>query len=157
LNKAVVFTIVAAIPADNGNFLLRPNYFGSVKYFYDVRNVNFTVLPGITPRSKPKDEVDLSWVASYYAPEKLKLDHTENWVDRNYHPADNMPDYGADVAIQNNLALLRLMYADVATTAEGKCATYRFLEVGIDHLAAMRQGTLPLMNITSQQDGITSF
>jgi hypothetical protein len=91
LNKAVVFTIVASVPPNNGQFLLRPNYFGSQKYSYDVNDIDLSFLPKINPIPALSQAPSLQTIMSDFAPEKLKLDHHYGYTGRPYHPKMNMP------------------------------------------------------------------
>jgi hypothetical protein len=142
LNKAVVFTVLQQPPPNNGQFSMRPNYFGAIKYDYDVRNIDFSMLPRIRPTPPLPHAPTLADLVADFAPERLRFDHIEDSAGSDMHPESTMPYYGADVAINFNRAMLRLLYDDVSTTADGKCAVYRFLQSGIDYLAAMRQDGL---------------
>lgn len=70
LNKAVVFTVVGEIPPENGQYLLRPNYFGKIKYSYDVRNIDWSVLPGINPKPPISTAPSLRRQMNAFAPHR---------------------------------------------------------------------------------------
>lgn len=125
LKTAVVLTVLDAVPVDQGQSLFRPPYFGSQKPLYSVNDIRFDRLPSLAPTANPPS---LSTLEGWY--NRVQLDHKTNWMGRVMHPADNMPDYGSDIATQSAVTVLRLMLNDPVSAK--RQATINFLQNGID-------------------------
>lgn len=131
LQYAAVLT-VSAKPQLKSATQFRPGYFGNTKNFISTTSATrraLTRIP-ITCCSEAKN-LSFSWIASRY--KNVQLDHLENFVGRFMHPADNMPDYGADIARDNAVSLLRMLMSDFRpNNPEHKAALINYLQMAID-------------------------
>ncbi|MEP6729173.1 MAG: hypothetical protein ABJE10_00980 [bacterium] len=134
LQTAAVLTVLGSVPANNGATFFRPPYFGSAKPLYSTQNLRTDLLPSLAPpigASVPS----LTTIQARY--QRVQLDHVEEWVGREIHPVDNMPDYGGDISVDNGDAALRFMLNDPASAKIP--AMIGYLQQGID-LYHMRLG-----------------
>jgi len=61
------------------------------------------------------------------------MDHSAGWTGRDMHPADNMPDYGADIARDSAVYLLRMLLSDFNySDTTHKQALVNYLQMTID-------------------------
>lgn len=134
VDTAVVLTVLGAVPVNNGATVLRPPYFGTNKPLYSTTSLRLDKLPRLQPVAHTPT---LSEIAARYRP--LQLDHQMFWSGHKIHPVKSMPFYGADIAMDNTVAALRLMLDD---TPQAKLqAAINYVQYGID-LAAARRGGL---------------
>jgi hypothetical protein len=138
LKTAIVLTVVAAQPAGDGLGLFRPAYFGrptvNPRMSRAVASINRAMLPSVT-NATVSSKLTLEVARGYHA--RLQLDHIQDWVGRYMHPSDNMPDYGSDIAIASNNAMLRLLFDDVTATT---CAMITFIQAGLDYYSCLAAG-----------------
>ncbi len=130
---AAVLTIVDTIPPDSGATLFRPPYVADRKPFYSVADLRLDLLPSLphVPHAPTLARVEAAFA-------RLQLDHKGGNVGRNLHPAESMPDYGADIAARNADAALRLMLADPMSARF--TALVHYVQYGIDLHAMARDG-----------------
>jgi len=107
VKQAAVLTVVAGPPADGGATIFRPPYVGTDKPDYSTTDLRTGILPSLAP---VENAPEITWVVERYRP--VQLDHKEGATGRQLHPADHMPDYGADIGMNNADAALRLMLDD---------------------------------------------
>lgn len=130
---AAVLTVVNA-PISNSNTLFRPGYFGTTgKTSYIVPSVlpsqvGYYSVDGSVPSMS---SLTFSSIAATY--QNVWLDFGGCWCSRDLHPADNMPDYGEDIANANSNNLLRMLLSDFRyTNPTHKQALINYLQMTID-------------------------
>lgn len=131
LQYAAVLTVTAK-PVLKSTVLFRPGYFGSSKSFIATEKITRRALKRIpiTCCTEAKN-VSFESIAARY--KNVQLDHLENFVVRFLHPADNMPDYGADIARDNAVYLLRMLMSDFSFAKPvHKAALINYLQMAID-------------------------
>lgn len=133
VDVAVVLTVLGTVPADNGATVLRPPYFGTNKTLYSVNGLHLEKLPRLAPVANTPT---LAAIAERFRP--LQLDHQMYWSGHMIHPVKSMPFYGADIAMDNTVAALRLMLDDAAQAKSQ--AAINFIQYGVDLAAAQRGG-----------------
>ncbi|WP_363796425.1 hypothetical protein ABU614_13615 [Lysobacter firmicutimachus] len=133
LETAAVLTVLAAPPADNGRGLFRPPYFGSKKPLIPVARLRMDRLPAYAPLPMMPA---LSAVSDRFR--RVQLDHQLGWSADQIHPKQNMPDYGAQIAIDTASAALRLMVRD--DDAQRRQLAMFLAQYALDLKAAMEGG-----------------
>lgn len=138
LQFAAVLTIVDA-PVNNSAEVFRPAYFGSTKAYYNTSAIRVADIPKYNAASLSSVAgFTIASIASRYR--HVQLDHYNSWQGRDMHPADNMPDYGATIATNSAVSLLRLLLDDFNYSNSGhKQALVNYLQMAID-LKAMAIG-----------------
>ena len=150
LQFAGVLTVLD-IPLANSNQYFRPAYFGTTKTLYPMSDVDLTVLPKLSA-----NEINV-WGKPSILPSTIntgamnlldrytgvRLDHIGSWTGRDIHPKDNMPDYGAQIANDNAVYLLRMTINDFDPTSNSqhKLALINYLQMSIDLQAMAVSGT----------------
>jgi hypothetical protein len=121
---ASVLTIISSAPS-SGSF--RPPYSGSDKEsHWNVSDIRWWLLPKLQPTASAPS---ITTLISYL--DKLWFDSTDGtFAGREYHPSNNMPDYGRDMAIQIGDASLFLLCDYPQATLEP--LMIRLLQIGID-------------------------
>ena len=102
-----------------------PPYVGDDKPYYAIDDLQTHLLQSLDPVNNTPS---LEWVENRFAP--VQLDHCMGELGRNIHPADYMPDYAPDMAVDHNEAALRLMLND--SIADKEQALINFVQYGID-------------------------
>lgn len=133
LDTAVVLTVLATAPPDGGRETFRPPYFGRNKPLYATSRLRMDRLPALPALSNMPTLRSLS---DRYA--RVQLDHQLYWSADQIHPKQNMPDYGAAIAMDNAVAALRLMISGDAL--ERRQLAINLVQYGIDLDAAMQGG-----------------
>ncbi|MEH6421927.1 hypothetical protein, partial [Pseudomonas sp. CGJS7] len=133
LDTAAVLTVLASAPADGGSGSFRPPYFGRNKPLYATSRLRLERLPSLA--ALPNTPT-LALLTERFAP--VQLDHQLGWSADQIHPKRNMPDYGAEIAIDTAVAALRLMVQGDA--AQRRQLAINFVQYGIDLDAAMQGG-----------------
>jgi hypothetical protein len=138
LRFAAVLTVVDA-PIANSTEVFRPAYFGATKTFYNTSAIRVASIPKYNATGLPSVAgFPISKVASRHR--HVQLDHYNSWAGRDMHPADNMADYGAEIATNNAESLLRLLLSDFNySDSVHRQALINYLQMGID-LEAMAKG-----------------
>jgi len=128
LRTAVVLTCVReAPPAD----AFRPAYVGTWKEPFTVSQLRRDRLPRLkVPGSIPD-------VKTYERDlKRIWLDHMRQWVNRQMHPLENMPDYGREITnIVSDVALL-LLLEDPRN--ERETLLLRYVQKGIDYYGVVQ-------------------
>lgn len=131
LDYAAVLTVTSEPVQDSREFL-RPSYFGKEKKFY--RLGGFEKLKSRQLNADCCDKaasVKFDSLAKRYG--GVRLDHLTGWGGRNMHPRYNMPDYGASIARDNAVAVLRLLLDDFDIHNKShKAALVNYLQMGVD-------------------------
>ncbi len=123
LRTAVVLTCLKkAPPAD----AFRPAYVGTWKEMFTAAQLRRDVLPQLKAPGPLPDirvyERDL---------QRIWLDHMRQWVNRQMHPLENMPDYGREITnIVSDVALLVLLEDP---QKERETLLLRYVQKGIDY------------------------
>ncbi len=142
LQTAVVLTVLDAPPAQP-SLTFRPPYYGVYKPLYTVDDLDASRLPSLAPVGSPPS---LSWVRDRF--QRVQLDQWYQHSGRYMHPADNfratpgtgaIANYGANMAQDNNTAILRLMLSDV-TWSQKQPALVNVLQAGIDWFGIVHSG-----------------
>ncbi|HBC89595.1 MAG TPA: hypothetical protein DCZ94_21875 [Lentisphaeria bacterium] len=130
LRTAVVLTcLLKAPPAD----AFRPAYVGTWKDIFTASSVKRSLLPGLAAPN-PKLVSDVKGLERQL--ERIWLDHQKQWVNREMHPLENMPDYGREITnVVSNTALV-LMLDD--PERENNTLLLRFIQKGIDYYGTVR-------------------
>jgi hypothetical protein len=121
LRTCAILTCVAKVPPTDS---FRPPYCGP-KHEYLLSQVDWNKLPGL-PRV-PSSPDPRSFARMF---ERPWLDHLEGWIGRMMHPAENMPDYGRDIALCVGEAALTLLQDFKKEELEP--LMIGFLQLGID-------------------------
>ncbi len=133
IKKAVVLTVVDAVPPDNGQAVFRPPYVGTEKPFYKVEDLRTDLLPSYEPVANMPT---LEAIAKRFS--SLQMDHKTGVIGRSIRPQDNMDDYQpANTPDQNN-AVLRFMIK--GPIEEKMPALINFVQFGIDKIHTMYLG-----------------
>ena len=126
LRTAVVLTCVEkAPPAD----AFRPPFVGAGKPLFTVSQLRRDLLPRLACPVPPPDRK-----AFERQLQRIWLDHLADWVGREMHPLENMPDYGRELTEITSQAGLVLLLDD--PQGENETLLKRYVQLGID-LAAM--------------------
>jgi len=128
LRTAVVLTCLEKAPAADA---FRPAYVGTWKEPFTALQLRRDVLPRLkAPGTVPevrRYERDL---------ERIWLDHMRQWVNRQMHPLENMPDYGREITnIVSDVALL-LLLEDPQNQRE--TLLLRYVQKGIDYYGVVQ-------------------
>lgn len=131
LKTCAVLTVLDRIP-QQGAF--RPPYAGSDhRVRHDVRMIDWNQLHSLpAPAGRPDAT---AWATKF---ERPWLDHAPGWKVRYLHPADNMPDYGRDLASLYNEGAL--MCNTDLTSAEKQALAVHLVQIGIDFYANKKGG-----------------
>lgn len=123
LRTAVVLTCLKEVPPEDA---LRPAYVGTWKEMFTASQLRRDVLPQL---KAPGDVPNVSNYERYL--QRIWLDHLRQWVNRNMHPLENMPDYGREITnIVSDVALLVLLEDP---RRERETLLLRFVQLGIDY------------------------
>jgi len=131
LKVAAILTVLDGV-APKGSF--RPPYSGTDKTIrFNTSQLDYTLLASL--KSVPGTP-GLSTVERYF--ERPWLDHIPNWPGRCHHPADNMPDYGREIATQvgTGAIFLHLNF----TNEKKETLLIRFVQLGIDLYGVLQDG-----------------
>ena len=125
LQTAAVLTVVADVPVYYGSKLFRPPYAGATKAAYPTTVLRTELLPSFVPTFTVGT---ISATKKNF--ERVQLDHKSGETGRVIHPAENMGDYGADLAVSGNSTAMRLMLNE---SIEDKMPLLiPFVQAGID-------------------------
>jgi len=134
LDTAAVLTVLSQPPPGGGTTLMRPPYPGVDKPLYDTATFRMELLPELaaTPSAPALTDVADSMRRPW-------LDHKSGWTGRELHPVQNMPDYGAAIALVAGDALLALLL-DAPSAEKLEVATHT-VQVGLDLYYAYLNGS----------------
>jgi hypothetical protein len=130
LQTAVVLTVVEAPPPDDGLTVFRPPYFGPARPQYSTTALRPDLLPTLeTVDGAPGHAA----VAAAF--QRVQLDHQNGWSGAAIHPAENMPEYGSDVAVHTAEGALQLLVGPDGPDRDAAIVAY--VQAGIDlyHMA----------------------
>ncbi len=132
LTDAAVLTVVSSAPAE-GSF--RPPYTGSDKtHYWNKANLNYGILKNFSLSGAPTPD-------SAAAPlERPWIEIATETFGRYFHPVNNQPDYGRDMAMILQTALLTL-HVNYSNTQKEKLYV-RLVQYGIDVYGAAKSGAL---------------
>ena len=131
LKTAAVLTILKS-PAENGSF--RPPYSGVDKTIrFNKEQLDYSLLASLKPVPRCPN---LSTVERYF--ERPWIDHVPLWPARSLHPADNMPDYGREMATQIGVGAL-MLHLNFSNDRKEKLLV-RYVQLGIDLYGIVRDG-----------------
>jgi hypothetical protein len=139
LQYAAVLTVLAR-PAVNSSTAFRPGYSGKRKISFPVDSIWKKILPHF-PASccSATKEISFNTLSKRYA--GVQLDHLEGWVGRSMHPIDNMPDYGAAIARDSSIAILRMLLDDFDTANQiHRSVLIGYVQMSIDLLSMAESG-----------------
>eukprot|EP00045_Choanoeca_perplexa_P015257 m.187671 g.187671 ORF g.187671 m.187671 type:complete len:510 (-) comp16933_c0_seq1:754-2283(-) len=146
LQTAIVVTIVAKPPPSNA---LRPPYFGNSSAkgpdpegYWTTAMIDLQRLESIA-KAPPDRTVmpNMSWIERRF--QRIQLDHLRNYVSRQLHPVENMPNYGADIARDTGDGAMRLMLPDAVhnqSLPPVQAAIVAYLQLGLDIYAILMNG-----------------
>lgn len=118
LSDAAVLTVLSAPPAANS---FRPPYFGNVKLIRTTSEVDYELLPRLSPPAAPLPSMGSAIT-------RVWLDHGPNVSGAVIHPNNNMPPYPRDSSILvSRLAVLALL----DTPSQQEYAN-RLIQLGLD-------------------------
>jgi len=134
LKTAAILTVLPAA-ASHGDF--RPPYVGSSKTIkFNAANLNYSKLASLAPVGSGNPTL-ATMVASF---EKPWLDHISLWSGEYCHPADNLPDYGRDLAKTAETGILGL---NLNYTNQEKAPLLKgIVQYGIDSYGIIENGQL---------------
>ena len=129
LESAAVLTITDK-PIPSNTF--RPGYYGKNKIFYSSDIIGKNALSKYPVSEVPSSsKTGFSDIAKRY--KNVQLDHIVGWAGRDAHPIDSMPDYGAAIAKDNAVSILRFMLDDFDfSNTVHKSALINYLQMSID-------------------------
>jgi len=131
LQTAAILTVLGSVP-EEGSF--RPPYSGTDKAIrFNTRQLNYTLLASLKP---VPGSPGLSTVERYF--ERPWIDHIPLWPGRSHHPADNMPDYGREMATQIGIGAL-MLHLNFSNRQKEKLLV-RYVQLGIDLYGVVRDG-----------------
>jgi hypothetical protein len=131
LKTAAVLTILEA-PAEEGSF--RPPYCGIDKTIrFNKEQLDYSLLASLKPVPGCPG---LAEVERYF--ERPWIDHVPLWPARALHPADNMPDYGREMATQIGIGAL-MLHLNFSNAQKEKLLV-RYVQLGIDLYGIVRDG-----------------
>lgn len=137
---AAVLTVTQK-PVRSSINVFRPGYYGAVRNFTKLDKLNTKKLGYFTSQYiVKKSKYSFDFIANSYR--GVRLDHIEGWSGRSMHPIDNMPDYGAEIASNNAVAILRMLLDDFnINNKKHKQALVNYIQMAID-LNSMVKGGL---------------
>jgi hypothetical protein len=131
LQSAAILTVLDG-PAPEGSF--RPAYCGEDKTIrHNKSQLNYSLLACLPPVANTPD---LSTVERSF--ERPWLDHIPDWLGRSHHPADNMPDYGREIATTIGVGAL-MLHLDF-TDQQKEVLLIRYVQLGIDFYGIVQDG-----------------
>jgi len=131
VNEAAILTVVEKAPPA-GSF--RPGYCDPSRTIYNTSQLNYSLLENLPPTpSAPSPDT----VAELFA-RPWTGEHLEGYKKRYIHPANNMPDYGREIARDIGTAALTL-HLDY-TNKEKQQLLINFIQLGIDLYSIVKSG-----------------
>jgi hypothetical protein len=90
-----------------------------------VADLDLDLLPQL---GEVVDTPDIAAVSEGFR--RVQLDHKENWVGRDLHPLENMPDYGSSISSRNAEGALRMLVE--ANPSDRMELAVAYVQYGID-------------------------
>ena len=142
LRVGVILSVLEQPPSTADNF--RPPYFGSpaarkAMPSWTASQLKLGLLPNHSMPAMP-NPTDAPPTAAEFAGRfsRPQIDHYCNWIGREMHPTESMPDYGADLARDTGDAAM-LLITDLALAAKRSIAI-GYVQYGLDLFAMLTQG-----------------
>jgi hypothetical protein len=131
LETCAILTVVAEAPAA-GSF--RPPYSGEDKSpRYNLSQLQWDRLPQLEPTQHTPE---LATVERWF--ERPWLDHVPDWMGRDIHPRQNMPDYGRDLTTHVSVGGLMLLLD--LPREQKQTLLVRYMQLGIDLHGIVQDG-----------------
>ncbi len=131
LRTAAILTVLPE-PAPEGSF--RPPYCGTNKTIkFNKYQLDYSWLANLRP---VPGAPGIMAVERYF--ERPWIDHIPGWPGRYHHPAENMPDYGREIATQVGIGALKLNLN--LTDQMKEVLLIRFVQLGIDLYGIVQDG-----------------
>lgn len=130
LRVAAVLTVVDAAQLFG---VFRPAYAGTRKIAYSSQGLRTDLLLSLPPVSNTPL---LAETAALF--EKPWIDHVLGWQGDDFHPEENLNNYGAGISLNTSMGALRLMLNDSVT--EKNTLLIRYIQLGIDNLGLVENG-----------------
>lgn len=131
ISDAAVLTVLSASPPQGA---FRPPYTGNDKRIIaTVADLDYNQLGN---HARTGGEPDIEEVSKRY--ERVWLEHCTEWIQRDIHPANNMPAYGRDIASSSGVGLL-LLQLDYPWSQK-RTLLIRLVQYGIDIYGVARNG-----------------
>jgi hypothetical protein len=125
LDDVAILTVLPTAPASNS---FRPAYCGTDKTIkFNKSDLNYTLLGSLDPHVAAPDP-DINTVANLFT--RPWLDYWPGSGGRNFHPSNNMEEYGREIS--NNIGAGALMLNCNYTNAQKETLMIRFVQLGID-------------------------
>lgn len=134
LLTAAVLTVLGSVPANNGATVFRPPFFGTDKPQFTTAQLRTDLLPSLAPVASAPS---LASVERRY--QRMQIDYRSSYTGRYMHASENfiwqdgqadVAEYGAEIAADNNQAVLRLFLNDPLSIKMP--ALVRVVQTGID-------------------------
>lgn len=138
LRVGVILSVLDQTPNDADSF--RPPYFGAPAARKAVRSwsasqMELGLLPNYSMPTMPNPPTAETFSDRFSRPQ---IDHYCNWIGREMHPTESMPDYGADLARDTGDAAM-LLVTDLTLAAKRSIAI-GYVQYGLDLFAMLTQG-----------------
>jgi hypothetical protein len=131
LKTAAILTVLPE-PAPVGSF--RPPYCGSDKTVkFNKSQLDYSLLANLKPVPGAPDIIAIE---RHF--ERPWIDHVPGWKGRSHHPADNMPDYGRDIASRIGVGVITLNLN--LSNQIKEVLLIRYVQLGIDFYGIVRDG-----------------
>jgi hypothetical protein len=131
LRTAAILTVLSE-PAPKGSF--RPPYCGIDKAIkFNKDQLDYSLLANLKP---VPNTPGIMAVEQYF--ERPWIDHIPGWMGRYHHPAENMPDYGRDMATRVGIGAIKLNLN--LTNQMKEVLLVRYVQLGIDFYGIVQDG-----------------
>ncbi len=131
VNEAAILTVVDSAPPA-GSF--RPGYCDTNRKLYNINALNYSLLKKLPPVSSAPS---LASVADLFA-RPWTGEHLAGYIKRYIHPANNMPDYGREIARDIGIGALTLQLN--YTNEEKQQLLINYVQLGIDLYSIIKSG-----------------
>lgn len=141
VRDAYVLTILPSAPTAES---FRPTYAGTTKSMHTYSQVQLNLVPTLPVTSAIQSALFSEFGVSSLAAAGVEvadsiarpfIDHKPQWTGRYIHPSNNMPDYGRDINVRMNDALLYLTL-DVPFSQK-EDALINYIQLGIDYYGVL--------------------
>jgi hypothetical protein len=130
--KAAAILTVLPEPAPEGSF--RPPYCGSKKVIkFNKDQLDYSLLANLKP---VPGTPNITTIERHF--ERPWIDHVPGWKGRHLHPAENMPDYGRDIASRIGVGAITLNLN--LSNHIKEVLLIRYVQLGIDFYGIVQDG-----------------